>query len=270
VSSRHAKIGLFNIGDCGPLSRVVITGGASSVGLALARRFVADGHEVWICDVDQAAVEGLSRSDPGLHAGVVDLLDPYQVEGFFARITAEAGGVDILVNTVGLGGPRAAIEDVTYDEWERTIRGSAGAAFFCIKQVVPHMKRQRFGVIVNFSSCSAQTVLPLRAPYVVAKGAVEALTLSLARELGPYNVRINAIRPGAIDNPRLTEIFARAAESEGVTAEAYEREALKFVSMRSKIGIDELVAAVLYLTSDQAPHVTGQILAVDGNVEWEA
>jgi NAD(P)-dependent dehydrogenase (short-subunit alcohol dehydrogenase family) len=252
------------------LGTAVVTGAGSSVGLAVARRFYADGHDVWVCDVARDAVAALAISDPKLSARVVDLLDPLQVEHFFAEVVGKSGPVDILVNTVGLGGPTAAIEDVSYEQWETTVRGSAGVAFYCIKQVAGSMKLRRSGSIVNFSSCSAKTVLPLRTPYVAAKWALEGLTLSLARELGPYNVRVNAVRPGAIDNDRLRQIFVANAAQAGLTVAQYEAEALSHVSMRCKIGIDELVAAVIFLTSDAVPHVTGQVLAIDGNVEWEA
>ncbi|MCZ8115491.1 SDR family oxidoreductase [Silanimonas sp.] len=247
----------------------VVTGGASSVGLAIARRFLADGYTVWVCDVDEGAIATVTGTDPELSCRVVDLLDPLRVERFFAEVTRATGAVDILVNTVGLSGPTAAVEDVGYGDWDTTLRGSAGAAFYCIKQVAARMKQRRSGSIVNFSSCSAKTALPMRTPYVAAKWALEGLTLSLARELGPYNVRVNAIRPGAIDNDRLKRILAASAAEAGVTPAEFERQALAYVSMRSKIEINELVAAVTFLTSDSAPHITGQIIAVDGNVEWE-
>src|SRR6202012_1712044 len=123
-------------------------------------------------------------------------------------------------------------------------------AFSAIRAVVPGMKASRSGVIINYSSASTRTGLPLRTPYVVAKYAVEGLTRNLARELGPFGIRVNAVLPGAIDNERLALIIADKAAAEGITAAQVEAEALKYISMRTKISLEELSATTLFLASD--------------------
>lgn len=249
--------------------RAVITGGATSIGLAIARMLLRDGYIVAVCDVDAQQVEAALAQNPGLLGEPVDMLVPTAVETFFRRLDTQIGGVDFLVNTVGVPGPHGPIESVEVGEWEATIRGSVGAAFFAIRQVVPGMKSRRYGSIVNFSSASTKTGLPLRTPYVAAKYAVEGLTRNLARELGPYNIRVNAVLPGAIDNARLVGIIARNAAERGIPPDRYEEYLLGYVSMRTKISLDELAEAVAFLGSDRAPHITGQLIAVDGNLEWE-
>jgi NAD(P)-dependent dehydrogenase (short-subunit alcohol dehydrogenase family) len=141
--------------------------------------------------------------------------------------------------------------------------------FLTIREAVPDMRGNRRGAIVNFSTGSTKTVMPFRAPYVASKAGVEGLTRTLARELGPDNIRINAILPGIIDNERMRGILQRIADQEGRSFEEVERSALKYVSMRTKIQPAEIAEMVLFLCSDAARHITGQLISVDGNVEWE-
>jgi NAD(P)-dependent dehydrogenase (short-subunit alcohol dehydrogenase family) len=250
-------------------SRVsVIVGGATSVGRAIAERFGELGDRVYVADISAVGIAELNASR-GIIATVVDATDPAAMAAFFERVQAEARALDVLVNAVGLAGPHAALEDVSVQDWDNTLRGSVGAAFYAIRAVAVGMKQRGRGAIINFSSASTRTGLPARTPYVVAKAAVEALTRNMARELGPFGVRINAILPGAIDNERLRRTFVTAARERGISPEAYEEESLRYVSMRCKIGLAELVAMVEFLSSDAAIHVTGQLIAVDGNSEWE-
>jgi NAD(P)-dependent dehydrogenase (short-subunit alcohol dehydrogenase family) len=248
---------------------IVVTGGGASVGRAIAEKFANEGHKTYVCDVVPGHIEKLGDERPDISGAVVDVTDPRSVEAFFGRILEEHPAVSVLVNGVGVAGPRAAIEDVTYEEWDATFRGCVDATFFCIKQVVPGMKAQRAGSIINFSTSSTKTGLPYRTPYVAAKIAIEGLTRNLARELGPFNIRCNAILPGGINNERLFNVLRRAAEQEGTSVEALLDDSLKYVSMRTLIEIDEFASLAWFLASDEARHLTGQLIALDGNAEWE-
>jgi NAD(P)-dependent dehydrogenase (short-subunit alcohol dehydrogenase family) len=248
---------------------VVVTGGATSLGLAIARRFAKAGDTVYALDADSAAIEALVLGAEGIHGRQVDVLDPAQVETTIGNILAEYGVVDVLVNNVGLPGPRAPIEDVSVAEWQRTINGSVGAAFYCARCVIPEMKRRRRGSIINVSTSSTRTGLPRRTPYVTAKTALEGFSRNLARELGPFNIRVNTVLPGPIDNARYRRIVETLASEKRVSAEAAEEGLLHYFSMHSRIALEEVADAVVFLASDAAPHITGQSLAVDGNAEWE-
>jgi NAD(P)-dependent dehydrogenase (short-subunit alcohol dehydrogenase family) len=249
--------------------RVIVVGAANSVGREIAARFSSSGARVHACDIDENGLAELTRFNSKVTTHRMNALDPLDVEAVLRRALNDLGGIDVLVNTVGLPGPRAPLEEVSYSDWEDAIRGSAGAAFFSIKQVIPYMKQQRSGCIITFSSCSTKTGLPHRTPYVVAKFAVEGLTKNLARELGPFNIRVNAVLPGPIDNRRLASVVAAAAAANGITAVEYEASLLRYISMRQKVSIEEVACAVLFLASPAAPHITGQLLSVDGNAEWE-
>jgi NAD(P)-dependent dehydrogenase (short-subunit alcohol dehydrogenase family) len=248
---------------------VLVTGGADSVGRAMAERFLAQGDRVHVCDVREDALAATLAGNPGMGGTLGSVGCSADVERVFADAVAAMGRVDVLVNNVGIPGPRAAIEDVTYEEWEETIRVDLSGMFYLLKQAVPGMKQRRHGVIVNFSSGSTRTGLPLRTPYVVAKYGVEGLTRNLARELGPFNIRCNAILPGMIDNERMRGIVARNAAASGKTAEEVEAGYLRYISMRSKVDPSEIADMVLFLASDRGRHVSGQLIGVCGNVEWE-
>jgi NAD(P)-dependent dehydrogenase (short-subunit alcohol dehydrogenase family) len=247
---------------------VVVVGGGSSVCREIAEAFRRRGDRVHVADVDRAALAATVAANPGMGGTVCDVGSDADVERLFAE-AGWLGGVDVLVNGVGIGGPRAPVEEVTVDEWQTVLNVDVTGTFRCIRAVAGGMKERGSGSIVNFSSCSARTAPPLRSPYVAAKTAIEGLTRSLARELGPYGVRCNAIVPGAIENDRLRSILTRNAEAKAVSVDEYRAEVLRYVSLRRSIELDEFAGLVLFLCSDAGRGITGQLLNLDGNVEWE-
>lgn len=248
---------------------IVVTGGADSVGRVIAERFHRAGAKVHICDIRADALAATLAANPGMRGTLADVGAAADV----ARVFAEARGwmehVSVLVNNVGVGGPRAALEEVVDEDWQQTMAVNLNGVFYCMKQAIPDMKARRHGAIINFSTGSTRTRLPLRAPYVASKAAVEALTLNTARELGPYQIRCNAVLPGMINNERMRRIVQANADASGRSAQAVEQDYLKYISMRSKIEPDEIADMVQFLASDGARKVTGELIAVSGNVEWE-
>ena len=138
-----------------------------------------------------------------------------------------------------------------------------------MRALVPGMRRRGGGTIVNISTASTVTGLPGRSAYVASKWALEGLTRTLARELGPDNIRVNAIRPGFMDTERMRGLIARGAEKRGISVAELEKEALGFISLRTKIQPREIGEMAFFLASGAARHITGQIIGVDGNAEWE-
>lgn len=248
---------------------VVVTGGGNSVGREMAERFLARGDRVHICDVDPAYLAATLEANPGMSGTVADVGDAAAVAKLFEEARLQIGEPTMLVNNVGIGGPQAAMEDIDIDDWDRTIRVNLSGMFYCIREAVPAMKKNRHGAIVNFSTASTRTRLPLRAAYVASKAGVEGLTLNAARELGPHNVRCNAILPGMINNERMRGIIKRNADAAGKTEKAIEDEYLQFISMRTKIEPSEIADMVLFLASPAARKVSGELISVSGNVEWE-
>ena len=249
--------------------RVLITGAADSVARVTAERFQAGGALVHICDIDEDALQATLRANPGMRGSRADVADPDAVRSTFEDARNWMGDPTVLVNVVGIGGPQAAIEDVTLDSWRQVMAANVDAMFYTIREAVPAMKAGRKGCIINFSSGSTRTGLPLRTPYVVSKYAVEGLTRNLARELGPSNIRVNAVLPGVINNARMRGIIARNAAKDGLSEDAVKARYLDYVSLRSMIEPEELADTVLYLAGPGGRHISGQLLGVCGNIEWE-
>jgi len=249
--------------------RVVVTAGGQGIGRAIAERFLGAGATVAICDIDQALLDEAQAVLPGLLADCADIGDPAQVEHFFAGVYRRLGSIDVLVNNAGIGGGHAALEDIAYADWDRTVSVNLNGMFYCIKQVTPRMKRDRSGCIVNISTASVRTGLPLRTPYVASKAGVMGLTHNVARELGAFNIRCNSILPGLIDNARGRALVQRAADDSGRDFATVETEVLRYISLRSWIDPTEIGDAAIFLASRAGRHITGQSLGVCGNVEWE-
>ena len=199
---------------------VLITGAGDSVGRVTAEKFLAAGAKVHICDVREEAVQATLAANPGMTGTACSVGVEEEVDNLFAQALAAMGKVDVLINCVGIAGPHAPLEEITSEDWQTTFQVNVTGMFYTMRHAIPGMKQRRSGSIINFSSASTISCLPNRAAYVVSKYAVEGLTKNSARELGPYNVRCNAILPGAIDNARLAMVLERVARQKGISPQA--------------------------------------------------
>jgi len=249
--------------------RVIVTAGGSGIGRAIAECFHEQGAQVFICDISAEAIADVTSDNENIHGKVADVSEPKEVEAFIKAAVDHMDGVDVLVNNAGIGGPRALVEDTDYDEWDMTMRVNLSGMFYCIKNVVPQMKAQGSGCIINISTGSTRTGLPNRLAYVASKEGVNGITHTIAREVGPFNIRCNAILPGAVKGPRGDHIFAGVANSKGISVDEAKSECLKYVSMRTDVAPTEIGDMAVFLASDKAKHVSGQFIGVCGNVEWE-
>jgi NAD(P)-dependent dehydrogenase (short-subunit alcohol dehydrogenase family) len=249
--------------------RVVVTAAAAGIGLGIARCCRAAGAEVFICDIDAKAVARVATDQPGVKGLVADVGDPSSVEELFRSIFEEWAGIDLLVNNAGIAGPIKPAEEVTYEEWDRTIRVNLSGMFYCARQVIPAMKKRRRGCIINISSCSAKVGMTKRSPYVTSKVGVHGLTLALARELGPHNIRCNAILPGGARGERLERLIEAEMDATGKSYQEIQDGFVEFVSMRTLVDPEDIGDMVVFLGSDAGKRVTGQMISVDGNTEWE-
>jgi NAD(P)-dependent dehydrogenase (short-subunit alcohol dehydrogenase family) len=249
--------------------RVLVTAGGAGIGRAIAERFMAAGARVMVCDIADQALADLKAKHPSVGAVKADIGDAAQVVALFEQVVSTLGGLDVLVNNAGIGGPRAALDEIDIAEWDATIRVNLNGTFYCTRQAAKLMKAQRSGCILNISTASVRTGLPLRAPYVASKAGVQGLTHNTARELGPYNIRCNAILPGAIDNPRGHALVERRARELGISIVEAEAQKLQYTSMRSRVSPEEVGDMCVFLASDGGRHVSGQMIGVCGNSEWE-
>ena len=247
--------------------RVAITAGAGGIGLAIARVLHAQGAKVAVCDVDEAALARTSAELGGCLARVTDVSDPEAVAVFFDEIKGRLGGLDALINNAGIAGPTGAVEDISPDEWRRCVDVCLTGQFLCARAAVPMLKAAGGGSIVGMSSAAGKHGYAYRTPYSAAKFGVIGLTQSLAKELGPHNIRVNAILPGIVAGPRMEGVIRDRATATGVGYDAMEADYLQKISLRRMVTMEDVARTVAFLLSDAGANLSGQSLAVDGNVE---
>lgn len=248
---------------------IVITGAGGGLGRVMRELFLANGDRVHVCDVT-LDFDSRSPPSPNLRGTICDVGDAAAVDRLFAEVAQWMPRVDVLINNVGIAGPRAPLEAVSEEEWEQIVQINLLGAVRCTRHVLPAMKEARRGVLINISTASVCTRPLNRSPYTVTKAAIESLTVCMARELGPYNIRCNAIRPGMMDNERMQRVLRRVAADVGKSVEEVLAGELQFISMRTMVPMESVARFALYLCSDAAAQVTGQVMAVDGGSEWES
>lgn len=236
--------------------RALVTGGGAGIGAAITASLRTRGATVLVVDLSSATVPDV----------VADVAVTADVERVFAEVSARLGGLDLLVNNVGIAGPTAPVEAMDPDEFDRCVQVNLGSAFRCTRLAVP-MLRESKGSIVNISSTAGIFGYPLRSPYAAAKWGVIGLTKTWAMELGPHGVRVNAICPGSVGGERMDGVIAREAAARGVAdadiRHAYEQQ----VSMRSFIEARDIGETIAFLASPAARFISGQVLSVDGHTE---
>ena len=260
LSNLHLE---FDVAEAGAMSRVaVVTGGASGIGLGVARRFAADGYRVAIVDLvgaaPETAAEELRCEGATAIAVEVDVADRTSVHTGFDRIRAELGPVQILVTSAGIE-QFISVTDITADAWDRMIGVNLTGTFTCIQSVLADMIDAGWGRIVTISSSSAQSGAPNMAHYAASKGGVISLTKTLAVELARSGITVNTIPPSLVDTP-----MARNAEAAG------DFPGVDVVGPMVPLGRAgtpaDIAAACSFLCSDDGSYITGQVIGVNGGM----
>lgn len=242
--------------------RVFVTAGASGMGRATALAMKAAGADVFVCDIDEAALATLPA---GVTWWPCDVGSSAELDRVFDRILPD--GLDILVNNAGVAGPTKPVEDVTDDEWRSTMAVCIDSHFYCARRAAPVFKAQGGGVIVNLISGAGLFGYPNRAPYVAAKWAARGFTETLAMELGPHGVRVNGIVPGNVNGDRMERVIAAHAAADGLDPDEVRRMYAIGTSMQCYVEPEEIADLIVFLCSDRGRHISGQVIAVDGNTE---
>jgi NAD(P)-dependent dehydrogenase (short-subunit alcohol dehydrogenase family) len=247
--------------------RILITAGAAGIGRIMAEKMNTVGARVFVCDIDQTALADLSTTHPDIGQMQADISDRAAVEAFFEQGLAALGGLDVLVNNAGIAGPTGPVEDINPDDFERTLAVNITGQFLCTRLAVPHLKAAGGGAIINLSSAAGKFAFPLRTPYSASKWAVVGFTKSLAAELGPFNIRVNAILPGAVEGPRIERVIAAKADARGVPYEEMLANYTNLASMGRLIPPEDIAAMALFLASDDCGTLSGQALSIDGDTQ---
>ena len=247
--------------------RVLITAGASGIGLATARAFAAEGARVLICDIDAGALAAVAKSDATLAQTICDVANPAAVATLFAAVGTELGGLDALVNNAGIAGPTAPCEDVSLADWERTLAVNITGQFLCAQHAIPMLKKSANASIANLSSAAGRFGYPMRTPYAASKWGVIGFTKSLSGELGPAGIRVNAICPGFVAGPRIENVLASKAAARGVATDVVRAEGLAKTSLRRFVTAEDIANAIVFLASPAGANISGHALPVDGDLQ---
>ncbi|WP_418280611.1 SDR family NAD(P)-dependent oxidoreductase [Halorubrum sp. DTA98] len=249
-----------------------VTGGSQNIGRRIARTLADYGANVAVAARSDGIHETVDLIDDPDRALAVDtdVTDAESVESSIAETVETFGGLDCVVNNAGVPGPTASIEDTTLDGWEQTLDVNLMGQIHTVRAAAPHLRESDRGRVVNVSSTAAKDVLPNRSPYNVSKGAIIALTRSLALDLGDDGVTVNTVCPGATSGDRIDRSIEQQAENMGVSfEEAKARLFTGSAALGTLVEERDTAETVAFLLSDRARHVSGQEINVDAGSCWE-
>ena len=230
----------------------VVTGGASGLGLAIAERLVASGANIVIWDLDEAAAQAAGKQ-LGAASIAADVSDPGSVRSAVQKSLALVPSIDIFINNAGISGPNAKLWEYPVEDWKRIFAVNVEGTFYCCRAVVPLMREQNYGRIVNIASVAGKDGNPNASAYSASKAAVIALTKSLGKELADTLVRVNCVTPAAVRTP----LFAQMTQAH-------------IDYMLSKIPLgrlgepQEVAALVAWLASEECSFSTGAVFDISG------
>ncbi|KMY55351.1 tungsten formylmethanofuran dehydrogenase [Bacillus sp. FJAT-27231] len=230
----------------------IITGGASGMGERMAHLFSQEGATVIAADINEAALEKISQFD-NIHGMKLNVASEEDWQHLLKEVKERFGKIDILVNNAGISSEKP-VEEVNIDDWQKMLTINGFGPFLGIKHVVPYMKEQQKGAIVNISSFTAQIGMGFN-PYSASKGSVRAMSRAAATQYGRAGIRVNAVFPGIIETPMTKNLEATKGYVEQMVA----------ATPLQRLGQPEDIAnAVLFLASDESSYITGAELVIDG------
>lgn len=244
----------------------LVTAGGGGIGKCIAETLAGQGWQVFVCDINENAINHVCQHDL-IDGTVADVSDPDQVDGLFTTFSTRHDRLDLLVNNAGIAGPTAAVEDIDPDEWQATINTDLSGPFYVTRRATPILKAQQSGAIINIASTAALFGYPLRSPYAAAKWALIGLTKTWAMELGPHNIRVNAICPGSVNGERIERVMSNDARERGVSVDEIRASYVRQVSMGTFVDAEEIADMVSYLANNTGKRISGQVIAVDGHTE---
>jgi NAD(P)-dependent dehydrogenase (short-subunit alcohol dehydrogenase family) len=253
-----------------PAPVAVVTGANRGIGRAITVALAAAGYTVAASARDPASLDGTVAAAVAAAGGTAvpvacDVCDEASVADLAGR-AGQLGPVRVVVANAGIAGPTAPLHEITLADWRETIATDLDGVFLTFRAFIPAMVERRDGSLIAISSMTGKRPLYGRTPYAAAKMGVIGLVRTLATELGPYDIRVNAVCPGLVAGPRIEAVLARQAAARGITEEAVRAEADALSPLRRLVTAEEVAAACVFLASPGSASITGEDLNVAAGV----
>jgi len=244
----------------------LVTGGSQGIGKAISEKLLSAGANVAIAALDNQALKDTSEEFQSrafkFKSYASDLSDEGQIHSLARSVLQDLGPVDILVNNAGITGPTLPVHEMPTADWDKTLQINLRTPFLLSRAIIPSMIERRTGCIINISSIAGKMAYPLRSPYAASKWGLVGLTVTLAQELGPYNVRVNAICPGPTRTEMIDSVLRARAKAAGVDLEVMIQEYTRATALRRMVLPEEVANLVLFLCSPESEAITGQAIDV--------
>jgi NAD(P)-dependent dehydrogenase (short-subunit alcohol dehydrogenase family) len=244
----------------------VVTGGGRGIGKSIALALAGEGANLVLCGRNKEALEAAASMAQTLGVKALSIVTDVSEESDVTQLVSQTlsafGRIDILVNNAGVTGPTSPIQEVSRDEWDQVMAVNLTGPFLCAKAVIPHMIERRSGKIINISSIAGKMAYALRSPYAASKWGMLGLSQTLAQELGPYNIQVNAICPGPTAGERMRQVIAGRAKELGRSEEEIEQLYVAGTALKRMVEPEHVAAAVLFLVSVEGSSITGEALDV--------
>ncbi len=247
--------------------RVLITAGAGGIGRATAEAFRSEGARVFICDLDQAAMDAMQAADPAIGTCRCDVSDEASVDAMFAAAMEWLGGLDCLVNNAGITGPTLPTGEVDAASWKTCVDVNLTGTYYCTHRALPQLIASANPSVISLSSAAGRVGYPNKSPYAAAKWGIVGFMKTVSIEYGAHGIRCNAILPGPVDNPRMKAMIAEKARLAGITPDAQAEKYLSMASIKQFVTPAEIADLIVYLASPRARSISGQAIGIDGDLQ---
>jgi NAD(P)-dependent dehydrogenase (short-subunit alcohol dehydrogenase family) len=248
------------------MSVAIVTGGGRGIGRHIALRLAHAGFDLVLADLEHAELDPAAAEIAALGRRCLalrtDVSDEALAQGMVEHTLDVLGRIDVLVNNAGVIGPTARVPDVARSDWDAVLAVNLTGPFLCAKAVLPSMIERRAGKVINIASIAGKIAYALRSPYAVSKWGLIGLTQTLAKEMGPYNIQVNAICPGPVAGSRMDRIIAQRAAELGQSEAEVRQFYLRGMALGRMVQPGDVAELVAYLVSPAGDNITGQALDV--------
>ncbi len=246
--------------------KALVTGGGVGIGESIALAFAREGADVAIASRNTANLDRVAQklrgSGRGALAITADIASEEQVKAMVARTIDEFGRIDVLVNNSGIPGQFLDVSEMDLADWNEVLAVNITGTMLCSREALRDMRARKSGNIINISSMAGKRVTPKRSSYVSSKFAMHGFTLTLAQEVGPDNIRVNCICPGATEGDRIERVISSFVESTERTYEEVRTRLESRASLRRMVTPEEVAECAVFFASEESSGMTGQIVDV--------